>query len=86
MLVSIYRSELLTDVQERGFERFIGVGRVLNIQANGLVQVLVLAEFSGQTDVWRRIRSREMQVLKDVLVRSSVSREGLALVRSLDTL
>ena len=86
VLVSIYLNEQLANASDLGFERLIGVGRVFNIQGNGLIQIAVLAELPEQAGVWRRIRGREVSVLREVLVKPSVSREGLALVRGTDAL
>ena len=53
------------------FERAVGIGRVINIQENGLIQVLVLREMPNHADLWQRIRSREMTTLGQVTIKPS---------------
>jgi len=54
------------------FERTIGIGRVANVQQNGLIQVLVLREAPGSPDVWQRIRRRDMAALSHLVIKPSI--------------
>jgi hypothetical protein len=54
------------------FERAIGVGRGVNIQENGLIQVQVLREVSGQSGLWQCVRSCEAAILSHVMIKPSI--------------
>jgi hypothetical protein len=71
-LVTIYHVERLEQGREDVFERLIGVGRVSNIQQNGLIQVLVLVEVPLHAELWQRVRSREASVIGQLVVKPSV--------------
>jgi hypothetical protein len=71
-LVTIYYVEILGIGQDHLFERTIGIGRVINVQENGLIQVLVLREVSNDAELWQRIRGREMATLSHVIIKPSV--------------
>lgn len=73
ILVTIYYVEHLGLRRGEVFERQIGIGRVANIQQNGLVQILVLKEVSSHAELWQRIRSREMAALSQIVVKPSIS-------------
>ena len=53
------------------FERQIGTGYVLNIQMNSLIQVRVSREVSNQRELWQRIKSRELPILTQIVIRPS---------------
>jgi len=72
ILVTIYYSERLDPRRGDVFERAIGIGRVVNVQQNGLIQVLVLAELPGNADLWQRTRNREAAALAQLVVKPSV--------------
>ena len=72
IFVTIYYIESLSPGQDDVFERAIGIGRVINIQENGLIQVLVLREVPSHADLWQRIRSREMATLGQVPIKPSI--------------
>jgi hypothetical protein len=73
ILVTIYYVERLGPGRDEVFERQIGIGRVANIQQNGLVQVVVLAEVSTHAELWQRIRNREAAALSQIVVKPSIS-------------
>jgi hypothetical protein len=54
------------------FERVIGIGRVVNIQQNGLIQVLVLKEVPNHVELWQRIRSHERSILPQIVIKPSI--------------
>ena len=70
--VSIYYNELLDVGRKEAFERLIGVGRVSNVQQNGLIQVMVLMELPIHSDLWQRIRNREVATLTQIVVKPSI--------------
>jgi hypothetical protein len=72
ILVTIYYSENLGVGDGEIFERPIGVGRVINVQQNGLIQVLLIAEVPSHADLWQRIRRREVGALAQLVVKPSV--------------
>lgn len=72
IFVTLYYIEVLGPSQREVFERMIGVGRVVNIQEGGLVQVLVLKEMLAHADLWQRIRNRETATLGQVVVKPSI--------------
>jgi len=72
ILVTIYYSEHLDAGGGEVLERAVGVGRVINVQQNSLIQVRVLAEVSANAEVWRRIRNREPAALYQRVVKPSV--------------
>jgi hypothetical protein len=55
------------------FERQIGIGYVINVQRNGLVQVRVLKAVSNQEELWQRIRNRELSTLAQIVIRPSIT-------------
>ncbi len=71
-LVTIYYVERLRQGREDVFERLIGVGRVSNIQQNGLIQVLVLVEVPLHAELWQRVQNREASVIGQLAVKPSV--------------
>jgi hypothetical protein len=72
VMVTIYHTERLERDRDELFERLIGVGRVANIQQNGLVQVLVLVEVPTHAALWQRIRNREATVIAQIVVKPSI--------------
>ena len=64
-LVSVY-------VKENAFEKLIGIGYVLTIQQNGLIQVLVIQGVEKQDSIWEKIRSGNSNVLSKLLIRPSI--------------
>jgi len=72
MLVTVYYVEGFGAGRDEAFERVIGIGRVVNIQANGLIQVQVLREVSNHAELWQRIRNREMAVVGQIVVKPSI--------------
>jgi hypothetical protein len=72
ILVTVYYSENLGLGRGEVFERAIGVGRVINVQENGLIQILVLAEVPANAELWQRIRNREPAPLAQLVVKPSI--------------
>jgi hypothetical protein len=72
LLVTIYYNEDLEPGGGAVFERLVGVGRVANVQQNGLVQVLVLMEVPTHVALWQRIRNREVTVIAQIVVKPSI--------------
>ena len=70
--VTIYYIESVSPGQDFVFERTVGIGRVINVQENGLIQVVVLREMPHHADLWQRIRSREMTTLGQVTIKPSI--------------
>jgi hypothetical protein len=73
ILVTIYYVEHLGLRRGEVFERQIGFGRLSNIQQDGRVQVLVLAELSTHAELWQRVRNREAPTLSQIVVKPSIS-------------
>lgn len=59
ILVTVYYEESLGSGRGEVFERTIGIGRVVNIRENGLIQVLVLREVLNHSELWQGIRKNE---------------------------
>ena len=55
-----------------GYERFLGVGYVVNIQDNGYIQVELVSPSEGNEDVIDRLSRDEKAVLDKVLVKPNV--------------
>jgi hypothetical protein len=72
ILVTIYYNETLGVGDGEVFERPIGVERVINVQQNGLIQVLLIAEVPSHADLWQRIRRRDPGALVQLVVKPSV--------------
>nr|WP_294506136.1 hypothetical protein [uncultured Rhodopila sp.] len=72
IFVTVYYEEGLGAGSDEILERAIGIGRVVNIQENGLIQVRVLREVSNQSGLWQRIRSCERAILSHVVIKPSV--------------
>jgi hypothetical protein len=72
LIVTVYYTEHLEQGRDEVIERLIGVGRVSNVQQNGLVQVLVLHEVPVHADLWQRIRNREAAAISQVVVKPSI--------------
>ena len=70
--VTIYYIESLILGQDFVFEQAVGIGRVSNIQENGLIQVSVLREMPYHADLWQRIRNREMTTVGQVTIKPSI--------------
>ena len=71
-LVTIYHVERLDQGREDVFERLIGVGRISNIQQNGLIQVQMLVEMPLHAELWQRVRNREASVIGQLVVKPSI--------------
>ena len=71
VLVAIYYTETVGG-RAGTLERLIGVGRVSNVQQNGLIQVTVLREFEGHEERWRTILARDATPLEHIVVKPSV--------------
>lgn len=82
VLVSVFHNERRSE--KRILERLIGLGYVLNVQADGLIQVEILAETPHQAEIWRRIKSREISALREIVVKPSFPREGLGLLGAVE--
>jgi hypothetical protein len=72
ILVTVYYIEQLDRGQGQVFERAIGIGRVANIQQNGLIQVLVLKEVPSHVELWQRIRNHETAILSQIVIKPSI--------------
>jgi hypothetical protein len=72
ILVTVYYEEGLAVGRAEIFERTIGIGRVINIQENGLIQVRLLREVSNHGDLWQRIRNRDTATLSNVIIKPSI--------------
>lgn len=71
----IFAHETLVSVYylENDFERLIGVGFILTIQTNGLIQVLINMAFEEQDDnIWERICRNDITVLSKLHVKPSI--------------
>ncbi len=71
----IFAHETLVSVYylENDFERLIGVGFILTIQGNGLIQVLVNKPIEEQDDnIWEKICQNDVIVLKKLQVKPSI--------------
>jgi hypothetical protein len=82
VFVSVFQNERRSE--ERVLERLSGLGYVINVQADGLIQVQILAETPHQAEIWRRIRAREVSVLREVVVKPSFPREALTLLGAVE--
>jgi hypothetical protein len=72
ILVTMYYTESVGSGRDDVIERSIGIGQVINIQANGLIQVLVLREVANSSELWQRIRNREPTALSHIIIKPSV--------------
>ena len=54
------------------FEQAIGIGRMANIQQNGLIQVLVLREVLNHVDLWQRIRNQGRSILPQIVIKPPI--------------
>lgn len=72
ILVTIFYVNLFGDGHDATYEQTIGIGQVVNIQENGLIQVLVLREMSDHAALWQRIRKPEMATLSQVVIKPSI--------------
>lgn len=72
IFVTIHYEESLGIGSSEIFERAIGIGQVVNIQENGLIQVQDLRQSSGQSGLWQRIRSCEATILSHVMIKPSI--------------
>lgn len=54
-----------------GIEEFIGLGQILNVQQNGLIQVLITQSISGD-DVWAKIKANDAGELKKLKIKPTV--------------
>jgi hypothetical protein len=72
IFVTIYYVERLDRGRDKVFERAIGIGRVANIQQNGLIQVLVLREAPNHVELWQRIRNHDATVLPQIVIKPSI--------------
>jgi len=54
------------------FEQAIGIGRMANIQQNGLIQVLVLREVLNHVDLWQRIRNQGRSILQQIVIKPPI--------------
>jgi hypothetical protein len=74
--VSIFVTVYYVEGLERGrgevVERAIGIGRVTNVQQNGLIQVLVLREVPNHAELWQRIRNHEKAILSQIIIKPSI--------------
>jgi hypothetical protein len=73
LAVTIYHVEQLDVQGNLSFERLIGVGRVSNVQQDGLVQVLVARPRRGYEDLWQRLRNKEAAMARQIVVKPSLS-------------
>lgn len=72
ILVTIYYEEHLTSAHGDVIEESIGIGQVINIQKNGLLQIRVLKEGTNHAALWKRIRERDVAVLSHVIIKPSI--------------
>jgi hypothetical protein len=72
LMVTIYYANRLEQAGDAIIEQLIGVGRVSNVQQNGLIQIRVLSEVGAHAELWRRVRSREVGTITQIVVRPSV--------------
>ena len=84
IFVTIYYEEILGVGRGELFERTIGIGRIINIQENGLIQVLVLREVLNQSGLWQRIRSCEMAIVSHVFIKPSIDFNAVGIEVRLD--
>jgi hypothetical protein len=84
IFVTIYYEEILGAGRRELFERTIGIGRVINVQENGLIQVQVLREVVNQSGLWQRIRSCEMAILSHVIIKPSIDFNAVGIEVRLD--
>jgi len=72
IFVTVYYVEHLDRRRDVVFEQAIGIGRVANIQQNGLIQVLVLREVPNHVELWQRIRTQETAILSQIVIKPSM--------------
>ncbi len=70
-LVSLYY------LGESEFERLIGFGVVLNIQENGMIQIMVTSEIKSCPDIFDKLRNNDSDALKKLRVKPSVTKAYL---------
>jgi hypothetical protein len=72
IFVTIYYIEHLDSGRDGVFERAIGIGRVANVQQNGLIQVVVLREVPSHAELWQRIRNHDRSILPQIVIKPSI--------------
>ncbi len=72
IFVTIYYVQHLDRRRDEVFEQAIGIGRVANIQQNGLIQVLVLREVPNHAELWQRVRNHETAILSQIVIKPSI--------------
>lgn len=56
------------------FERLIGIGVVVTVQANELIQALMDQPTIGYEDIWDKLTNNDAQVLTRIIVKPNVNR------------
>jgi hypothetical protein len=84
ILVIVYYEERLEAGRGETFERKIGIGRVVNIQENGLIQVLVLREVSNHSELWQRVRNHEIATLSGIVIKPSIDFNAIGIEGGFD--
>ena len=54
---------------EDQFERLIGIGSVINVQENGLIQVSVMEAKTEDTRLWESIINNKADIIKHIIVK-----------------
>jgi hypothetical protein len=63
-LVSIYFNE--------GFEQLVGFGRVINVQEDGKIQVILIKSFEEYNDIITRLGQNDSTILGKIIVKPTV--------------
>ena len=69
IMVTIGYIAKLTPGTDAFFERSIGIGKVINVQADGSIQVLVSGELPDSAALWGQIRSQEPNTIGQTIIR-----------------
>lgn len=69
----IFSYDTVVAVYQRSdeMEQLMGLGRVINIQENGMIQVLVIKDL-GNADTWKELCSNDAKFLRHLLVKPNV--------------
>jgi hypothetical protein len=68
-VVSIYR-------RSGSFEELVGLGHVATVQQNGMIQVIVVRDFSVDASLWQSVRGNNGSVLSALMVKPSLPRDA----------
>lgn len=61
-----------TPADQGGVEQSVGIGRIMNVQEDGKIQVLVFSPVEPTSEIWTRIRNNDAGVVSNMVVKPSI--------------